>query len=367
MPASLVPLGFLTFWDANGDPLAGGSVGYYDPAAPGVLKAIWANSTQTVPLTNPVPLDAAGRPQTGGSEVSIYGTGQYRMIVNNLNGALQWSALTDSPLSTSGGTVNGDFTVIGTFLNTGNTQITGNLTVNGTSTLQRVVISSGSASLEDVFISHSLAVPGLLSAVDINASGNIQIGGYLQVFGADSSGDGVSVTKNLLVAGSTALEGTLTTGNGIDVTGPNAAVFHTEVQGDLNAFFKGQVNALGPMSASAFNVVSDRRLKTIRESGASTLACINGIPVRHGSYNTEPHVLKPMILADEIQKVMPWAVNGAPDAIDADGKPIYQSVSTMDLIIALIGAVKELQSSIGGYQDRIKALESLVTYGRPAP
>lgn len=99
--AGLVPLGFLQFLDLNGDPIVGGSVAYYDPAAPGVFKSIWADVAQTVPLANPVPLDAAGRPMTGGAEVGIFGTGSYRMMVRDANGALQWSALTFVALESS--------------------------------------------------------------------------------------------------------------------------------------------------------------------------------------------------------------------------------------------------------------------------
>jgi hypothetical protein len=98
--ADLVPLGFLTFLDANGDPLAGGSVGYYDPSSPGTLTPVWADSAQATQLQNPVPLDAAGRPFSGGSEVGIWGVGTYRMIVRDVNGALQWSALTTVVSST---------------------------------------------------------------------------------------------------------------------------------------------------------------------------------------------------------------------------------------------------------------------------
>lgn len=101
MPAGLTPLGFLTFLDANGNPLVGGSVAYFDLSAPGNLKPIWADPQQLVPINNPVPLDAAGRPTSGGSEVGIWGTGDYRMIVRDASGVLQWSALTTTPLGTA--------------------------------------------------------------------------------------------------------------------------------------------------------------------------------------------------------------------------------------------------------------------------
>jgi hypothetical protein len=99
--AGLLPFGFLQFLDANGNPLAGGSVGYFDPASPGTLKAIFADPGQATPVSNPVVLDTAGRPATGGSEVGIWGTGQYLMTVRNNVGALQWTALTVSDITTA--------------------------------------------------------------------------------------------------------------------------------------------------------------------------------------------------------------------------------------------------------------------------
>jgi hypothetical protein len=50
------------------------------------LKTVWADAGATLVLTNPVLLDAAGRPQTGTGETSIYGTGSYTMMVQDQYG-----------------------------------------------------------------------------------------------------------------------------------------------------------------------------------------------------------------------------------------------------------------------------------------
>ena len=99
--AGLIPQGFFQFLDINGDPLVGGTVGYFDPASPGTTKPIFADPGQTIPVSNPVTLDLAGRPATGGSEVGIWGTGQYLMTVRAFDGTLQWTALTQAPLALS--------------------------------------------------------------------------------------------------------------------------------------------------------------------------------------------------------------------------------------------------------------------------
>ena len=69
------------FFNNNGNPLSGGKVYYYQP---GTLtnKPVWSDANETTPLTNPVILNAAGRPN---GAVAIYGEGTYRQIIKDAN------------------------------------------------------------------------------------------------------------------------------------------------------------------------------------------------------------------------------------------------------------------------------------------
>ena len=97
--ASLLPQGILQFTDGNGAPLSGGSVTFYVPNTT-TLKTVWADPGEVVALANPVPLDSAGRPQSGSSEVEIYGSGQYSMLVKDAYGnTIYGPVLTQDPLS----------------------------------------------------------------------------------------------------------------------------------------------------------------------------------------------------------------------------------------------------------------------------
>lgn len=103
--ASLLPTGETTFLDANGVPLAGGTVEFYIPGTT-TPKDTWQNSAQTILNPNPVTLDSAGR-------AIIYGSGSYRQIVKDSLGNLVWDQETAEPNSgavsfggTSGGTAN---------------------------------------------------------------------------------------------------------------------------------------------------------------------------------------------------------------------------------------------------------------------
>lgn len=102
-PASaqeLLPNGQQQFTDANGAPLGGGQVFFYIPNTT-TPKTTYQDQAETVPNTDPVNLNSAGR-------ATIWGTGTYREIVYDVNGNLVWDQLTSGEQSTSSISVGGD-------------------------------------------------------------------------------------------------------------------------------------------------------------------------------------------------------------------------------------------------------------------
>lgn len=93
-PASLLPNGEQQFCDANGAPYAAGKVYFYIPNT-STLKNTWQDPQQNVANTNPVTLDAAGR-------AIIYGSGQYRQVLQDSAGNTIWDQLTSSNLEGAG-------------------------------------------------------------------------------------------------------------------------------------------------------------------------------------------------------------------------------------------------------------------------
>jgi microcystin-dependent protein len=136
-PATLLPPGQQTFTDANGKPLAGGSLTFYVPNTT-TAKPTYKDAAQTVLNTNPIILDGAGR-------ATVYGAGAYRQILKDASGNLIWDQLTADTSSsqiawggTSTGTANAqvvsatnftsaDGQIVGFLAGLGNT---GQLTVN---------------------------------------------------------------------------------------------------------------------------------------------------------------------------------------------------------------------------------------------
>ena len=98
--ATLLPNGEQTFVDANGQPLASGTVQFDIPSTT-TPKTTWVDPGQAVANANPVVLDSAGR-------AIIYGSGSYRQIVKDQFGNLVWDQLTAD--SSAGGAVWGGTT-----------------------------------------------------------------------------------------------------------------------------------------------------------------------------------------------------------------------------------------------------------------
>jgi hypothetical protein len=103
--ATILPTGETTFLDANGTPLAGGTVTFYIPGTT-TPKDTWQNSGQSILNPNPVTLDSGGR-------AIIYGSGTYRQVVQDSLGNIIWDQQTSEPNAgsvsfggTSAGTVN---------------------------------------------------------------------------------------------------------------------------------------------------------------------------------------------------------------------------------------------------------------------
>lgn len=86
--ATLMPPGKQQFFDANGEPLANGTVNFYVPNTT-TAKNTWQDPSQTILNTNPVVLDSGGY-------ALIYGSGTYRQVVKDQDGNLIWDQLTAS-------------------------------------------------------------------------------------------------------------------------------------------------------------------------------------------------------------------------------------------------------------------------------
>ena len=119
--------------------------------------------------------------------------------------------------------------------------------------------------------------------------------------------------------------------------------------------FCGAVGTTG--TSTYYNTTSDYRLKEDWQpmTGASdrvlTLNPVNFAWKADGSRVDG-------FLAHEAQAVVPEAVTGEKDAVDADGNPVYQGIDQSKLVPLLTAALQEALTEIAALKDRVAALET---------
>ncbi len=91
----------------------------------------------------------------------------------------------------------------------------------------------------------------------------------------------------------------------------------------------------------SFRSTSDYRLKNNIQDYTAGTNIIKNLRVRSYEMNNNPGKTEIGFIAHEYAETVPDMVNGAKDAIDADGNPEYQSISTTNLIPYIVGALKD--------------------------
>lgn len=97
------------------------------------------------------------------------------------------------------------------------------------------------------------------------------------------------------------------------------------------------------VNATVWAAISDHRAKTIYGRFTNSGEIIDAAPVHLASRNDIPgNVKKAMFVAHELQIAVPYAVRGEKDAVDGEGKPIFQNIESTDPLVPILWA--EVQS-----------------------
>ena len=116
----------------------------------------------------------------------------------------------------------------------------------------------------------------------------------------------------------------------------------------------GSISTSG--STTAYNTSSDYRLKENIQPMQNALDVVAQLnPVRY-TWKADGSDGQGFI-AHELQAVVPDCVTGEKDAVDVDGKPVYQGIDTSFLVATLTAAIQEQQAIIESLTQRIEALE----------
>jgi hypothetical protein len=116
----------------------------------------------------------------------------------------------------------------------------------------------------------------------------------------------------------------------------------------------GSISVTG--STTAYNTSSDYRLKNTIAPMTGALAKVAQLKPVTYKWNVDGSSGQGFI-AHELQAVVPDAVTGEKDAVDKEGKPVYQGVDVSFLVATLTAAIQEQQTLINNLTTRLNALE----------
>jgi hypothetical protein len=110
-------------------------------------------------------------------------------------------------------------------------------------------------------------------------------------------------------------------------------------------------------SATAYNTSSDCRLKNTIAPMTGALAKVALLKPCTYKWNVDGSDGEGFI-AHELAEVVPQAVTGLKDELDAEGNPVYQGIDTSFLVATLTAAIQEQQALIQDLTTRLVALEA---------
>jgi len=174
----------------------------------------------------------------------------------------------------------------------------------------------------------------------IDSSGNLLVGATSS---PSSSVSGVRISNPI--------NGAVLCSSGSTTTSVNQIAF---VNGNGTV---GTINTNG--SATAYNTSSDYRLKENVQNMTGALAKVNQLrPVTYDWIADKSQGQG--FIAHELQVVVPDCVTGEKDAVDAEGKPIYQAIDVSFLVATLTSAIQELNTLVTAQAAEITALKAKV-------
>ena len=135
-----------------------------------------------------------------------------------------------------------------------------------------------------------------------------------------------------------------------------AGRFNRNTDGSIHDFRRSG-SSVGSISvtttATAYNTSSDYRLKENVVDLTGAIDRVNQLQVRRFNFIADPGTTVDGFLAHEAQAVVPEAVHGTKDEVDADGNPVYQGIDQSKLVPLLTAALQEALAKIETLEQRL--------------
>jgi hypothetical protein len=111
-------------------------------------------------------------------------------------------------------------------------------------------------------------------------------------------------------------------------------------------------------SSTSYNTSSDYRLKENVVDLDNGIDRLKQIPVHRFNFIADPDTTVDGFMAHEVQDVVPEAITGTKDAVDAEGNPEYQGIDQSKLVPLLTAVLQEAVAKIEDLESRLSALET---------
>ena len=111
-------------------------------------------------------------------------------------------------------------------------------------------------------------------------------------------------------------------------------------------------------SSTAFNTSSDHRLKQGVEDMTGAIDRVKALAPKRFNFIADADTTVDGFLAHEAQAVVPEAVTGSKDELDADGNAVMQGIDQSKLVPLLTGALREAITKIETLETKVAALEA---------
>jgi hypothetical protein len=179
----------------------------------------------------------------------------------------------------------------------------------------------------------------------IDSSGNVNIG--------QSSAFGAGIRTTIKAADtssqSLALISAVTSGTG-------TLQYLVDGSNDVCGFIG--INATA--NTTSYNTSSDYRLKENIVPMTGALDKVQALKPVFWNWKHAPEIIGQGFIAHELQAVIPDAVSGEKDAVDDEGKPVYQGVDTSFLVATLTAAIQEMKAIIDAQSVTINDLKARI-------
>jgi Chaperone of endosialidase len=190
----------------------------------------------------------------------------------------------------------------------------------------------------------------------IDSSGNLLVGTTSFPSSSATTGSGVGLQSTTILINSNTSGASFY----INKTSSSGGTYFTSFQ--INGSNQGAIYSSG--SGVAYLTSSDYRLKTnvTPLTTAQSGPIIDALKPSQFTWTTD-NTTDVGFIAHEMQAVIPRAVNGEKDAVDAEGKPVYQqvAVSSPEIIAYLVAELQSVRSRLAGLESTVATQATEIT------